>query len=85
MPNLQINDYEIEYSGEFIEESKTWGAYLALFLPSSNPMHMNNIFPRQRVSADLTFPDESTAEDAAHKVAIEMVNSPISRIPSKIK
>ena len=85
MQNLQINGYEIEYSGEFIEESKTWAAYLELFIPSSNPMHMNNIFPRQRVSVDSIFLDRESAEDAAHNVAIEMVNSPISRIPSQIK
>jgi len=35
--------------------------------------------------ADLTFPDEGAAEDAAHKVALEMINPPISRIPSKIE
>lgn len=85
MVNLQINGYEVEYSGEFLEESKDWAAYLALFLPSSNPMHMNNIFKKQRVSIDLTFPDEASAEDAAHKVALEMINSPISRISSEIK
>ena len=85
MVNLEINGYEVEYSGEFLDESKDWAAYLTLFLPSSNPMHMNNIFPRQRVLADLTFPDEGAAEDAAHKVALEMINSPISRIPSKIE
>jgi hypothetical protein len=84
MVNMQINGYEVEYSGEFLEESQDWAAYLALFLPSSNPMHMNNIFKKQRVSIDLTFPDEESAEDAAHKVALEIINSPLSRILEEI-
>lgn len=82
MSSMIINNYEMEYSGEIIEGTKEWAAYLALFLPSPNPMHMNNIFPRQRVAVDSTFPDESSAKDEAYKVALAMINSPISRIPS---
>jgi len=84
MVTMQIDGYEVEYSGEMLESSSEWGAYVALFLPSSNPMHMNNIFPKQRVSVNLTFPDEISAEQAAYKVAFEMVKSPISRIPEQI-
>jgi len=36
------------------------------------------------VSADLTFPDEAAAEEAAHKVALEMINSPLSRISEDV-
>jgi hypothetical protein len=84
MINLQIKGYEVEYSGEFLEESKDWAAYLALFLPSSNPMHMNNVFQKQRVSANLTFPDETSAEEAAYKVALAIINSPLSRVQEEI-
>jgi len=47
-------------------------------------MHMNNVFQKQRVSADLTFPDGAYAEDAAHKAVLQMINFPFSRISEEI-
>jgi len=79
MSNSQINGYEIECSGELLDASGTWAAYLALFLPSSNQMHMNNIFPRQRVLVGFSYPNKIAAEDAAYKVALEIIDSPVSK------
>jgi hypothetical protein len=75
MRSEQIGEYEIEYSGVRVPESEGWGAYVAIFGPSSNPMHRNNVFPAQRVSVDTLFPSEEEAETEARKVAIEMLEA----------
>lgn len=71
----QIGEYEIEYSGMQLPDSEEWAAYLTIYGPSSNPMHMNNIFPNQRVSIETAFPTEAEAEAEARKVALSMLQS----------
>ncbi|WP_295994672.1 hypothetical protein [Rugamonas sp.] len=67
MPTKNIDSYEIEFTGELLEGTGQWGAYVSIFAPSSNPMHMTNIYPKRRVSADLTFSDQHIAEAEAEK------------------
>ena len=43
MPIKTIDGYEIDYTGEPLEGCDDWGAYVAVFAPSDNPMHMNNL------------------------------------------
>jgi hypothetical protein len=68
-----IGDYEIEYSGVQLLDSDGWAAHVAVYGPSTNPMHRNIIFPDQRVSLETVFPDEQTAEDEAHRVGRSMI------------
>lgn len=68
-----IGDYEIEYAGVRLPESEHWGAFVAIYGPSHNPMHRNSVFPEQRVAVDLAFGSEAEAEAEARKVAMEMV------------
>ena len=69
----QIGDYEIEYSGVQIPESEGWAAYLAILGPSANPMHLDPVFPNQRVCIDMLFPTEQDAEAEARKLAMSMI------------
>lgn len=73
MKSEQIGEYEIEYSGVQLPDSEDWGAYLTISGPSSNPMHMNTIFPHQRVCIDTVFPTEQAAEAEARKLAMSMI------------
>jgi hypothetical protein len=73
MKSEQIAEYEIEYSGVQLPDSEEWAAYLTIYGPSSNPMHMNNIFPHQRVCIDMVFPTEQAAEAEARKHAMSMI------------
>jgi hypothetical protein len=68
-----IGEYEIECSGVRLPGSDEWAAHLVIHGPSSNPMHLNEVFPEQRVCGDAVFPDAVTAEAEARKVAILMV------------
>ena len=73
MPSEIIGEHEIEYSGVQLAGTNEWAATVAIFGPSPNPMHRNNIFPAQRVSVDSVFPTEQLAEQEARKVAISML------------
>ena len=73
MPNKRIDDYEIEFTGERLEGSGQWGAYVAIFMPSDNPMHMTNVYPRQRVAADVVLSSEPEAEAAAERAGTEIL------------
>jgi hypothetical protein len=73
MPTKSVDDYEIEFTAEPLEGTSLWGAYVAIFMPSDNPMHMNNIYPKQRVAADVTLPSESAAEAEAEKSAMRIL------------
>jgi hypothetical protein len=79
MPSENIGEYEIEYSGEKLSDSNDWTAHLAIYGPSSNPMHRNNVFPAQRVSIDAVFPTEKAAQDEARKVALSMIEQHAAR------
>ena len=67
MPNKRVDDYEIEFTGERLEGTGQWGAYVAIFMPSDNPMHMTNVYPKQRVAADVELASESEAEAEAER------------------
>lgn len=73
MASEQIGEYEIEYSGMQLPDSEDWAAYLTIYGPSSNPMHMNNIFPHQRVSIDVVFSTEAEAEAEARRIGLTML------------
>jgi hypothetical protein len=68
-----IGSYEIEYCGIRLPNDEGWGAQVAIYGPSTNPMHRNSIFPEQRVSVEVTFDNEAAAEAEAHKVALSMI------------
>lgn len=73
MPIKTIDGYEIDYTGEPLEGCDDWGAYVAVFAPSDNPMHMNNLVPKKRVAADVSLTSEAMAEQAAEKAAMEIL------------
>lgn len=68
-----IDEYEIEYTGMPLVESKGWGAYVTIYGPSSNPMHRNSIYPTHRVAPETAFPDEQAAEAEARKAALSLL------------
>lgn len=70
MPTKNIDSYEVEFTGELLEGTAQWGAYVSIFVPSDNPMHMTNIYPKRRVSADLTLLDQHAAEAEAERAAL---------------
>lgn len=73
MPTETIGEYEIEYSGIQLPDGEDWGANLAIYGPSCNPMHRNDIFPSQRVAVDMVFHTEQEAEAEARVFAISMI------------
>ncbi len=75
MPTKYIDSYEIEYSAEPLEGSKEWGAYVAVYAPSSNPLHRNNILRKHRVAAEQHLADEACAHAAAEAAIPDIVAS----------
>lgn len=73
MASKRVGQYEIEYSAIRLYETG-WGACVAIYAPSSNPMHRNCIFPARRVAIELSFPDPESAEQHAEKIAMSMIN-----------
>jgi len=73
MPTEQIGHYEIEYSGVQLADGKEWGAHVAIFGPSHNPMHRNSILPEQRISVEQSYSSQQEAEAEARRFAVEMV------------
>jgi len=73
MPTKNIDGYEVEFTGEVLEGSEQWGAYVMILAPSDNPMHMNSICPKRRVSADLALMDQQAAEAEAERAALELL------------
>lgn len=69
MPTKIIDGYEVEFTGEVLEGTEQWGAYVAIFAPSSNPMHLTTICPKRRVSADRKLLDQCAAEAEAERAA----------------
>lgn len=74
MPIKTIDGYEVDYTAEPLEGCGEWGAYVAIFTPSDNPMHMNNICPKRRVAADITLASEAQAEQEAEKAALAILD-----------
>ncbi|CAN7371573.1 hypothetical protein LJR289_002152 [Pseudoduganella sp. LjRoot289] len=75
MPTKIIDGYEVEFTGELLEGTTLWGAYVSIFAPSANPMHMINVYPKRRVSADLTLSDQHMAETEAERAAEEVLKA----------
>jgi len=73
MPAKNIDGYEVEYTGELLDGTRQWGAFVSIFAPSSNPMHMTHIYPKRRVSADLTLMDQPSAEAEAERAAMKIL------------
>jgi hypothetical protein len=70
-----IDAYEVEFSAEPLEGTDLWGAYVAVYAPSSNPMHRNNLVRKHRVAAVQQFTDKGAAHAAAETAAEELVAS----------
>lgn len=73
MPAKNIDGYEVEFTGELLDGTRQWGAYVSIFAPSSNPMHMTHIFPKRRVAADLILMDQRSAEAEAERAAMKIL------------
>lgn len=73
MPTKFIDVYEVEFTGELLEGTEQWGAYVSIFAPTANPMHLNNVYPKRRVSADLKLSDQHAAEVEAERAAAEIL------------
>ena len=73
MPFKNIDGYEVECTGELLEGTKLWGAYVCINAPSNNPMHMNTIYPKRRVSVELTLADRAAAEAEAERAAARIL------------
>jgi hypothetical protein len=73
MTSKKVGEYEIEYSGARLLYGDGWGAWVAVYAPSSNPMHRNCIFPSRRVAIETTFPDQKSAEEHAEKIAMSLI------------
>lgn len=73
MPLEIIEEYEIEYEGVLLPDHHGWGAFVTVYGPSHNPMHLRTIYPRHHVSFDIVFPNEQSAQAEARRVAMEML------------
>ncbi len=69
MPIKYVGCYEIDYTAERLRGCGTWGAYVAIFTQSSNPMHRHNVTSKQRVRADQLFVSEAEAQEQAANAA----------------
>lgn len=75
MPIKYVGCYEIDYTAERLPGCGTWGAYVAIFTPSPNPMHRYNVTSKQRVRADHLFATEAEAQEQAADAAQALVES----------
>jgi len=73
VPVKSIDRYEMEFMAEPLHGSGDWGAYVEILTESDNPMRMDSVFPKQRVSADIAFPTEAGALAEAEKAGIRIV------------
>jgi hypothetical protein len=73
MPTRSVDDYEIEFTAEPLEGTSLWGAYVAIYMPSDNPMHMTNVYPRQRVAAHVALTSEAAAEASAEESGVKIL------------
>jgi hypothetical protein len=74
MPVKEIDHFVVEFTGEVLEGSDQWGAYVSISKPSDNPMHMNIVYPKHRVSADLHLRDQQAAEAEAERAATAILD-----------
>ena len=74
-----IGMYQIEYGGQRAGSAGCWAAYLAIYGPSRNPMHRNDILPHQRVAVDQVFASIQEAEGRARVAGLAMLGKPARR------
>lgn len=70
MPTRYVDDFEIEFTAEPLPGTNEWGAYVAIFGKSDNPMHLATLYPKHRIAADQSFASEAAAEAEAEKAAM---------------
>ncbi|MGK5025359.1 hypothetical protein [Janthinobacterium sp. RB2R34] len=75
MPIKYDGCYEIDYTAERLRGCGSWGAYVAIFTQSPNPMHRYNVTSKQRVRADHLFATEAEAQEQAADAAQALVES----------
>jgi hypothetical protein len=75
MPTKSVDNYVVEFTGELLEGSEQWGAYVSILAPSDNPMHMTNIYPKKRVSPELVLASQSDAEAEAERAASDILKA----------
>jgi hypothetical protein len=73
VPVKIIDAYQIEYTAEALGASKHWGAFVEITVQSENPMHMDSIFAKCRVAADITFASEVVALAEAEEHAMKIL------------
>jgi hypothetical protein len=69
MPTKDIDSHIVEFTGELLEGSGQWGAFVSISVPSHNPMHMTIVYAKRRVSPEATFEDQHAAEAEAERAA----------------
>ncbi|MES2151529.1 MAG: hypothetical protein V4508_17265 [Pseudomonadota bacterium] len=72
MPTEKIAEYEIEFVGLRMREPDGWAAQMAVYGPSTNPMHRKVLVALQRVAVYQLFPTQHDAEQEARLVALAM-------------
>ncbi len=73
VPIKYVDFYEVNYTAERLQGCKLWGAYVAIYAPSSNPMHRLNLLRKRRVSADHPFATAADAVAQAREAAVKLV------------
>jgi hypothetical protein len=73
MPTKTIDGYQIDFTAEPLPGTDHWGAYVAIFAPSDNPMHLDEVYARQRVMADVPCTSEAEAQAQAEQAAIDIL------------
>jgi hypothetical protein len=73
MPTKNVDAFEVEFTGEQLSGTEQWGAYVCISMTSDNPMHLNTIFPKLRVSVDIELSAQIAAEAEAERVALIML------------
>jgi mevalonate pyrophosphate decarboxylase len=66
--------YIVEFTAESLEGSDQWGAFVSISVPSDNPMHLTNVVPKRRVSADMVLLDQHAAEAEAESAAMAILD-----------
>lgn len=75
MQSGKIGEHDIEYEAVQVAGTEQWAAYLAIYGPSTNPMHRNNVFPHQHVCVNETFMSKEEAEAGALAAAETLLKS----------
>jgi hypothetical protein len=82
MPTKTVDGYQIDFTAEALPGTDQWGAFVAIFAPSDNPMHMDEVYPKQRVVADVPCASEAEAQAQAEQAAAALLDQ--LRTPQKL-